>query len=151
TKVYLIQLGWNNFFQNHFSSQQLLDLVPARVSEENRGFYRVLSEQGEFLAQVSGKFRFSSQAYPAVGDWVAVKGTALIEAVLPRKTSLSRKTAGRKTDEQLIAANIDTVFIVTSMNQDLNFRRLERYLTIVWDSGARPVIILNKADLASDP
>ena len=151
--MYLTQLGWNNFFQNHFSSRQLLDLFPARVSEENRGFYRVLSEQGEFLAQLSGKFRFRAETNPVVGDWVAVKrnGAAMIEAVLPRKTSLSRKTAGRRTDEQLIAANVDTVFIVSSMNQDLNFRRLERYLTIVWDSGARPVILLNKADLAADP
>jgi len=157
--VYLSQLGWNNFFENHFSLQQQSDLFPARVSEENRGLYRVLSEHGEFLAQISGKFRFRTETsgnYPAVGDWVIIKRQeadqrAMIESVLPRKSALSRKTAGRKTEEQLIASNIDTVFIVSSMNQELNLRRLERYLTIVWESGAQPVIILNKTDLANDP
>src|SRR5262249_22194647 len=138
TKVYLIQLGWNHFFQNNFALQQGSDSIPARVIEENRGLYRVLSEQGEFLAQISGKFRFRAETYPAVGDWVITE-RGVIEAILPRKTKLSRQTAGRKADEQLIAANIDTVFIVSSMNQELNLRRLERYLTIVWDSGARPV------------
>lgn len=92
---------------------------------------------------------------PAVGDWVLIEarpaeGSAAIHEVLPRKTKFSRKAAGQETAEQIVAANIDTVFLVTSLNTDFNLRRIERYLTTIWDSGARPVVLLSKADFCVD-
>ncbi len=93
--------------------------------------------------------------YPAVGDWVLARplpgeARAVIQHLLPRRTKLSRKTAGERTDEQVMAANLDTVFVVASLNQEMNVRRIERYLAVAWDSGAAPVVILNRADLAED-
>jgi ribosome biogenesis GTPase / thiamine phosphate phosphatase len=92
---------------------------------------------------------------PAVGDWVAVaarptEGTGTIQGVLPRRTKFSRKVAWAASEEQVLAANVDSVFLLTSLNEDLNLRRLERYLTLAWESGARPVIVLTKTDLAAD-
>lgn len=113
---------------------------------------------------VSGKLRYAAQErkdFPAVGDWVVLdqlqeqsSGTdsqlAIIHAILPRKSKFSRKSAGRTTEEQIIATNIDTVFLVNSLNQDFNVRRIERYLTLAWESGASPVIVLSKSDLCED-
>src|SRR5207249_9884505 len=112
----------------------------------------------ELPATIAGKMRFHAQErfdLPAVGDWVVArlaseKDRAVIEYVLPRQTVLSRKAAGRKTEEQVMAANIDIVFVVSSLNRELNLKRLERYLSVVWQSGATPVIVLNKADLCAD-
>ena len=102
-----------------------------------------------------GRLRRGSGGYPAVGDFVGIRAQpaahAQIECVLPRRTKLSRKAVGRELREQLIATNIDTVFVVTSFNRDFNLRRLERYLALVWDSGARPIVLLNKADICTDP
>jgi len=130
-------------------------LVPARVAEENRGLYRLLCEPGEFLAELSGKLRHAAESradLPVVGDWVLAQlrlreNRATIHHTLERKGKFSRKTAGRKTEEQIIAANIDVLFLVSSLNRDFSPRRMERYLTLAWESGARPVIVLNKADL----
>lgn len=156
--MHLTELGWDDFFHHYFPNEAPADCVPARVSQESRGLYRVQAEKGEFLAQVSGQVRFHSTQrsdFPAVGDWTVIEPRAgerwaTIHAILPRKTLLSRKIAGKTVAEQILVANVDVVFVVTSINQDFNLRRIERYLAVVWDSGARPVILLNKADLSSD-
>jgi ribosome biogenesis GTPase / thiamine phosphate phosphatase len=155
----LEDLGWNSFFEGHFSNLHPLPaLAPARVVEELKGFHRVRCEGGEYLAEVSGKMRYLASrrdALPAVGDWVVVapcadKKHARIECILPRRTKLSRKMAGRTQSEQIVAANVDVVFVVSSLNREFNPRRIERYLAVVWESGARPVILLNKSDLCPD-
>ena len=154
----LEQLGWNSDLQKHFSGSSLRNCIPARVAEENRDHYRVFSQYGELLATIAGKLRFYAEGrsnFPAVGDWVLItprltESRATIETILPRSTVLARKTAGKTFQEQVIATNIDTIFIVTSINQDLNPRRMERYLAIAWESGSSPVVLLNKADLCSD-
>src|SRR5205823_7418724 len=131
----------------------------ARVAEENRGMFRLLSPQGEFMAEVSGKFRHEIKGraeFPAVGDWVLAstrseEGRATIHRVLSRKSKFSRKIAGKKTEEQIVAANVDVVFLVSSLNSEFNLRRIERYVTLAWESGAQPVIVLNKSDLSENP
>ena len=133
--------------------------VIGRILSQEKGLYRLVSEEGEQLAEVSGRLRYhatSPSAYPAVGDFVMIdphsqQGRAVIHGVLPRKSVFIRKAAGTGCAEQVVAANIDTVFICTSLNQDFNLRRLERYLALAWGSGASPVIVLTKADLCPDP
>jgi ribosome biogenesis GTPase len=158
----LKQLGWNDFFAAQFADLQHYAaapvLQPARVIEELKGHYRVRGEQGEYLVKIAGSMRFDAgerSDFPAVGDWVGIapqeKGRATIQALLPRKSKLSRKVAGRRNDEQILAANVDTVFIVATLNQELNLRRIERYVALAWDSGAIPVVLLNKSDLVDDP
>jgi ribosome biogenesis GTPase len=153
--VRLSELGWNSFFENQSMPP---GYIPGRISEENKDFYRVFSEQGEFLAQIAGKIRFRAEdrtGLPAVGDWVILnprpeENRATIQSILPRRTLLKRKTAGRIVDQQILCTNVDIVFLVASLKHDFNLRRMERYLTIAWDSGAQPVVILTKADLSSD-
>jgi ribosome biogenesis GTPase len=128
-------------------------LVPGRVAIEFNYIYRVFAEAGELQAQHAGRLRHQAESLSAVGDWVAVKPTpgeaaGTIEAILPRRSKFSRKVAGELTEEQIVAANIDTVFIVMGLDGDYNPRRLERYLILAYESGARPVVILNKSDLA---
>ena len=133
--------------------------VIGRILSQEKGLYRLVSEEGEQLAEVSGRLRYhatSPSDYPAVGDFVMIdphsqQGRAIIHGVLPRKSVFIRKAAGTGCAEQVVAANIDTVFICTSLNQDFNLRRLERCLALAWDSGASPVIVLTKADLCPDP
>jgi ribosome biogenesis GTPase / thiamine phosphate phosphatase len=154
----LTDLGWSPYFQSHFSYEEADGCKPARVSEESKGFYKVLGEEGEFLAQIAGRIRYRAEEredFPAVGDWVAIvprpaEGRATITAILPRRTILSRKEAGRAAGEQILATNLETVCVVTSLNQEFNLRRIERYLALVWESGAQPVVLLNKADLCAD-
>ena len=156
--THLADLGWNSFFESYFAEFKQTGLLPARVVEEFKGFYRVRSVQAEYLAEAAGKLQhlaISREDLPAVGDWVAItarpeEGRARIEHILPRRTKLSRKVAGREMSEQTVATNLDTVFVVSALNREFNLRRIERYLTIVWDSGAQPVILLNKADLCPD-
>lgn len=151
-------LGWNSFFAKSFESHSQVGYTVGRVAQEHKNTYILYTEQGEISAEVTGKMRYlasSRQDFPAVGDWVAISvrdasKRATIHAVLPRKSKFSRKIAGTKTDEQIVAANIDTVFLVSGLDRDFNRRRIERYLILVWDSGAHPVIILNKADLCDD-
>lgn len=133
------------------------DEILARVTEQHRELYQVISAAGEFSAQVSGKFQHNARNvadFPAVGDWVMLTATtgqqAIIQQVLPRKSVLTRGAAGSEGAGQIIAANLDTVFICMSLNADFNIRRIERYLTIAWESGAMPVIVLTKADLCTD-
>ena len=157
--MYLHVLGWNPYFQHHWASRSREGLVPARIIEEQREAYRIVAEAGEMTAEIVGHLRHGAvdrSAFPAVGDWVAVRAVAsenkaLIHEILPRRTKLSRKVAGERTAEQILVTNVDVVFLVTSLNADLNLRRIERYLGTVWESGARPVIVLNKADLCADP
>lgn len=117
-----------------------------------------ISDKGEKLAEVSGKFRFQTTIlsdYPAVGDFVLVNwnesgNSAIIESLLPRKSAFVRKAVGEPQQEQVVAANIDIVFLCMALNNDFNLRRLERYISIGWDSGAMPVIVLTKSDLCDD-
>lgn len=154
----LQRYGWGEFFEANFTPLAKHGYVPARVALEYNQFFRVLTDKEELLAEISGKLKHeaSSRAeLPAVGDWVALRrvGTenkATIHAVLPRRSKFARKTKGSKTEEQIVGANIDTVFLVTSLNQDFNPRRIERYLTIAWDSGASPVVLLTKTDLCDN-
>lgn len=134
-------------------------LCAARVIFQGRDLYRVAGENGEMMATISGKLRFSAQSasdYPAVGDFVLLdratdeNGDAVIQLVLPRRSVFIRKAAGSAFAEQVVAANIDTVFICMSLNNDFNLRRMERYLSIDWNSGAMPVVVLTKADLCAD-
>ena len=164
-----IRLGWNDFFEEQIA----LDAPPpqvARITEEQRGAYRVAGDF-EGWAEVSGKFRHDARTvadFPAVGDWVcltappdrprrsdvdtgAKAGRAVITRRLDRRSTISRKAAGRAVEEQVLAANVDTIFLVTALAEDLNPRRLERYLTVVREAGAVPVVILNKTDLSLDP
>ena len=154
----LNDLGWNSFFENQFSDLGQAALVPARVIEDLKHCYRVRAALGEYLAEIAGKIRYEAENrddFPAVGDWVAImprpeEGRARIECILPRRTTLSRKVSGRELSQQIVATNIDTVFVVSSLNREFNMRRIERYLTVVWESGARPVVLLNKADLCEN-
>jgi len=153
----LEELGWNSFFALRFESYQQAGYAAARVALEHKNSYIVYSEFGELSAHVTGKLRYQAsgqQDLPAVGDWVVIKvgeeKTATIHDVLPRQSKFSRKTAGAKTEAQIVATNIDTVFLVSGLDGDFNLRRIERYLILTWESGANPVIILNKADLCDD-
>lgn len=149
--------GWSSYFSEQFEPFAREGLVAGRVAQEHRGVLRVWTADGEIEAETSGRLRHEARGrgdLPAVGDWVAIRQrpneTASIRAVLPRRGAFSRKAAGARTDEQIVAANVDTVFLVTGLDGDFNVRRIERYLTVAWESGARPVVVLNKADLCPD-
>ena len=136
---------------------QYPELTVGRITLKEKGMYRIRTIMGEQNALVSGKFQFDAQSssdYPAVGDYVMVScadpDTAIIHQVLPRKSLFVRKAAGTSKTEQAVAANIDTVFLCMSLNNDFNLRRLERYLAVAWESGADPVVVLTKADLCAD-
>jgi len=159
-------LGWNDFFETNFEPYRIRGLTPARVARRDRTSWLLYSEQGEIAGELSGRFRreiTDISGWPSVGDWVAVStgdifSPAIIHAVLPRRTCLSRKApgsggmpdSGGRTDEQVLAANIDTAFLVSGLDLDFNIRRLERYLATAYDCGARPVVVLNKIDLCED-
>jgi ribosome biogenesis GTPase len=156
----LSQLGWDSFFEEQFRQVKLPGSVPARIASESRELYKVFSECGELAARISGKMRYlagEEGQLPAVGDWVVIipqvnEKSAVIHAMIPRKSKFSRKVAEEITKEQVVAANVDTVFIVNGLDggRNLNLRRIERYLTLAWNSGATPVIVLNKTDLCPD-
>ncbi len=154
----LENLGWDIQWARQFVPFLEQGFMPARVTCEYREAYDVTGESGELRAEISGRFRHEHPIHaewPAVGDWVAIaprpeEGTATIHAVLPRRSRFSRKAAGDRTEEQVAAANVDITFLVAGLDGDFNVRRIERYLTVAWDSGARPVVVLNKADLCAD-
>jgi ribosome biogenesis GTPase / thiamine phosphate phosphatase len=154
----LERLGWTSSFEEAFRSFVAEGLRPARVASAHTHLYRLYHEAGECLAEVAGRLRHEAagpQDFPAVGDWVAASfpagdGRAVVHAVLPRRTRFSRKMPGSVTEEQVLAANVDTVFLVGGLDGDFNPRRLERALVLAWESGADPVILLSKADLAAD-
>jgi ribosome biogenesis GTPase len=152
----LVNYGWGDGFARHFVESG--EFEPARVIAEHRTGYQVQTDRGECFARISGRLRHESASQadlPAVGDWVVAQATAdeaeaVIHRVLPRKSKFSRKVAGERTDEQVVAANVDTVWIVGSLDGDFSLRRIERYLTLAWESGASPVIVLTKSDLCDD-
>jgi ribosome biogenesis GTPase / thiamine phosphate phosphatase len=154
----LADLGWTAALAAAHAEHAALGREPARVVAEDRGSYQLAGAAGEQRAAVSGRFRFDADedpaAFPAVGDWVAVEGgmtgETVIHALLPRRTALIRQAAGRRTQAQVVGANLDIVFVVASLNADLNLRRLERYVAAAWESGAEPVVLLSKADLGGD-
>jgi ribosome biogenesis GTPase / thiamine phosphate phosphatase len=152
----LRQLGWNGFFEAQWNSCDGKGGRPARVIAEYRGMWQVAGEFGEGRAAAAGRLRWSAGGgaeWPAVGDWVSVGGNPCRELVicdvLQRRSAIVRKEAGKRVVQQVLAANVDTVFLVMALDGDFSPRRLERYLTQVWDSGARPVILLNKMDLCT--
>jgi ribosome biogenesis GTPase / thiamine phosphate phosphatase len=158
TALNLEDFGWNSYFQNNFTKHNNDKLIPARVLFHGRGIYRLASAQGELWAEIAGAMRYESlisNDLPVCGDWVLVDipvrlDRTIIRFLLPRRTSFSRRQAGTAPGPQVVAANIDTVCLVSGLDSDFNLRRIERYLVLAWESGARPVIVLNKADICSD-
>lgn len=152
----LVALGWTDELEAAFTSYSERGFEPARVVAEHRGGYYVRGERGDRLAHARGRLRDDEivGGMPAVGDWVAICDApgdrAAIEALLPRRTKVSRKTPWLKAEEHILASNIDTVFLVAGLDQDFNPRRLERYLIAAWDSGADPVVVLTKLDVCDD-
>lgn len=150
----LEDLGWDAFFADAFRPYEAEGLTPARVVARHHGPCELITEHGRIGGLPAGKLE--GLDLPVAGDWVAVRELegerkGIVEAVLPRKTTFTRKEAWRRTVAQVVAANVDTIFLVTAFGQDLNPRRLERYLTAAWDSGANPVIVVNKSDKTFDP
>lgn len=151
-------MGWDSFFDTNFETYQKQGFTAMRIIRENRGKYIACGEPGKYTCEISGKFRFEADTkdkFPAVGDWAAAsirsdEGTATIHAILPRKSGFSRKVAGQTTESQVLAANIDTVFIVCGLDLNFNLRRIERYLSMALESGAVPVILLNKTDICPE-
>lgn len=154
----LQELGWDARWADAFAPFQAEGLIPARIAIEYNHIFRGISSRGELKLQHAGRFRHyaaTRSELAAVGDWVAVRPVegephGTIEGVLPRRSKFSRKVAGELTEEQVVAANIDTVFLVMGLDGDYNPRRLERYLLLAHESGAAPVVLLSKADLAVD-
>ncbi len=150
----LEQLGWTSFFSQATSSNDSAH-VPARVFRQDRQSYLVVGEAGEFSATVLGRLLYDQEAdLPVVGDWVLIEpfdaGQAIIHGLLPRFSTFARKEAGQKTRRQVVAANVNTVFLVNGLDNDFNIRRIERYLVQTVNSGANPVIVLNKVDLVDN-
>ena len=150
--------GWTDAFQAAFQPFIAQGLIPGRIVVQQRGGYRLLTQDGEIDARASGVLlkTAADEDRPTAGDWVAVEPRpgetwALVHHVLPRKTAFIRKASGPRGGAQVVAANVDVAFLVASMNADLNLRRLERYLATAYESGAEPVVVLTKADLTDDP
>ena len=161
--VGLHQLGWNQSLQlelmdaNESRPAGLPVMFPCRVTRRDRNRYQLIGEDGPIDGEVSNRMLSASEdmaSLPAVGDWVLATtnddGTCIVREVLPRFSSFSRKVAGETTRQQIVAANVDTVFLVSGLDNDFNVRRIERYVTLAWNSGATPVIVLNKSDLVDD-
>jgi ribosome biogenesis GTPase len=153
----LTALGWTATRGETFETYADDELVPGRVTAEHRAGYVVHDGDGDVLARARGRLHDEAAVgglLPAVGDWVALQplgsGRGSIEAVLPRSTSISRKEAWHGSEEQVLAANVDVVLLAMGLDRDFNLRRLERYLTVAWDSGASPVVVLTKLDLCDD-
>lgn len=150
----LAALGWTPELGAAFETHAADGLTPGRVVAEHRAGYVVHGAGGETLARARGRLHDAAAVgapLPAVGDWVACRpAEAVIEAVLPRRSKISRKTPLHEAEEQVLVANVDVVFLVTGLDRDFNVRRLERYLAIAWDSGASPVVVLTKLDLCDD-
>src|SRR5882724_3169379 len=158
TRESLRRWGWSSYFEALWNEVEREIAVPARVIAQQRKFWRIAGAFGECWAEASGKLRLAAEEgveWPAVGDWVVAEvresgGSPLILEVLPRRSRFVRKMAGKKIAEQVIAANVDTALLVSALDGDFNPRRVERYLGQCWESGARPVIVLNKADACCD-
>ena len=149
------QFGWSDALSQQFAPHAELGLTPGRVVVQHRGQYDLITPEGEAKATISGRFAHEAGegGYPVTGDWVAVSldaGAATIHAILPRRTAFIRKAAGPSQTPQVVAANVDAAVLVSALTPDFNPRRLERYLAIAWQSGARPLVVLTKADLCPD-
>src|SRR5213078_1668102 len=150
--------GWNSYFEAFWQCGGWKTAVPARVIAQQRKIWCVAGEFGERSAEASGKLRLAADEgadWPAVGDWVAAElhdpsTTAVIQEVLARRSKFVRKSPGKRIEEQVIAANVDTALLVSALDDDFNPRRVERYLAQFWESGAKPVIVLNKADTCEE-
>jgi ribosome biogenesis GTPase / thiamine phosphate phosphatase len=150
TESLLHRLGWDDGWEAAFAEHRAAGLVPARVAIQHRGAYDLMHEQGEQRASAANRL-VREEGLPAVGDWVGIDLTTnLVEALLPRRTSISRKEVWQATREQILAANVDVSFLVQALPLDFNPRRLERYLAMAWESGAQPVVLLTKTDLVDD-
>jgi ribosome biogenesis GTPase len=159
TTVHSLQaLGWSPFFDQQVTDEEWARWAPARVVWESREQYRLSTGDAEWRGELAGRLRHTAASraeLPAVGDWLLAalrpgEGRATIQRLLARRSQFSRGAAGRSAAEQIVAANIDSVLLVTSFNRDFNLRRIERYLALAWESGANPVVVLNKADLCTD-
>jgi ribosome biogenesis GTPase len=150
TESLLQKLGWDDGWEAAFAEHRAAGLEPARVAVQHRGAYDLLAEQGELRASAANRL-VREDGLPAVGDWVGIDLTTnLIEALLPRRTSIGRKEVWTAIREQILAANVDVAFLTQALPLDFNARRLERYLAMAWESGAQPVILLTKIDLVDD-
>ncbi|HUZ82446.1 MAG TPA: ribosome small subunit-dependent GTPase A [Gaiellaceae bacterium] len=150
TESLLQRLGWDDGWEAAFAGHRAAGLAPARVAIQHRGAYDLATEEGEVRASAATRF-VRDDDLPGVGDWVGLdRGSGLIEALLPRRTSISRKEVMQATREQILAANVDVAFLVQALPLDFNVRRLERYLAMAWESGAQPVVLLTKTDLVDD-
>jgi ribosome biogenesis GTPase / thiamine phosphate phosphatase len=153
----LHSLGWGERLQRELEllrqTHGAESLAPARVIVEHRGAYQLWTEKGSCTAELTGRLRHAAldkRDLPAVGDWVALDPSGRIDVILPRQSVFVRKAAGARLEPQVIAANVDVVFIVTSANADFNPRRIERYVTAIRDSGSAPLLVINKTDLCAD-
>jgi ribosome biogenesis GTPase len=151
--------GWNQFFADSFEPFAREGFEPGRVVLQHNRALMLYTAEGETQAETTGRLRYlarGAEDLPAVGDWVVIKrtqdeeGQAKVHEILPRRSKFSRRAAGSETAEQIVAANVDTVFLVTGLDNDYNPRRVERYLIMAWESGADPVVVLNKADLIEE-
>lgn len=150
TETLLHRLGWDDGWEAAFAEHRAAGLAPARVAIQHRGAYDLIGEAGELRASAATRL-VKLDELPAVGDWVGLDpATNLVEVVLDRRTSISRKEVMHAVREQVLAANIDVAFLVQALPLDFNVRRLERYLAMAWESGAEPVVVLTKADLVDD-
>ena len=153
SKINMKNYGLSDRFINE---SKLYSFSLGRIISQDKGLYRAVTENGEFKAQISGKLRYNAvniSDYPAIGDFVMLDendGNSVIHHILTRKSAFIRKAAGTSNNDQVVAANVDTVFICMSLNKDFNLRRLERYISIGWDSGAVPVVVLTKSDLCGN-
>jgi ribosome biogenesis GTPase / thiamine phosphate phosphatase len=148
----LDELGWDDGWSSALEQLQQDNLTAARVAAEHRGAYVVWTAEGELRARAAGRLYYEHEVgepIPAVGDWVGLQDTT-ITSILPRRSAFIRKRAGLGSDEQVLAANVDAAFLLAGLDDDFSLRRLERYITIAWDSGAEPVVVLTKADLCDD-
>jgi ribosome biogenesis GTPase len=155
--THLEKLGWSDFFAESFRQYIQDNYAAGRVYVQQRGVYWLYTEAGEIQAEIAGSLlnRTKGGELPAVGDWVVIRprneeGKGIIHEILPRKSKFSRKVAGNKVEEQVVAANIDTVMLVSGLDKDFNLRRIERYFTVALNSGADSVVVLNKADVCKD-
>jgi ribosome biogenesis GTPase len=148
----LDELGWDAGWASAFEQLHDENLIPARVAAQHRGAYEVWTADGELRARAAGRLYYEHEVgapVPAVGDWVGIQ-EATITSILPRRSAFIRKRAGLGSDEQVLAANVDAAFLLAGLDDDFSLRRLERYITTAWDSGAEPIIVLTKADLCDD-
>ena len=153
----LTEYGWDDVLAQARRASSHPELIPARIVAEHRDLFRAQAASGAVSARIAGRMRHRAvhrSELPVVGDWVLLDapdpaGTAVIRELLPRRSRLSRKVAGDRVDEQVLAANVDAVWVAHGLDLPLSLRRIERYLALAWESGALPVVLLTKADIAT--